>query len=101
MKGASEMILLYHKICKLQHDYNYIGVTPENFKYQLEYIKRYYEIVPLSQVKGDQIAITFDDGFRDFYTEVYPYLMKQGGQQLCLLRQEKLAVKRNYGLQNY
>ena len=72
------MILLYHKICKLQHDYNYIGVTPENFKYQLEYIKRYYEIVPLSQVKGDQIAITFDDGFRDFYTEVYPYLMKQG-----------------------
>lgn len=68
------MILLYHKIAKLQHDYNDLGVTPENFRYQLEYIKKHYEIVPLEQVKDDTAAITFDDGFKDFYTEAYPYL---------------------------
>lgn len=71
------MILLYHKVNRLQHDYNYICVTPENFRYQLEYIKQYYEIVPLNQVKDNTVAVTFDDGFKDFYTEVYPYLLER------------------------
>lgn len=68
------MILLYHKIARLQHDYNLIGVTPDNFKYQMEYLQRRYEIVPLEYAREDTVSITFDDGFKDFYTEVYPYL---------------------------
>lgn len=68
------MILLYHKVGRLSHDYNYLGVTPENFRYQLAYIKKNYEIVPLEHVKDNTVSITFDDGFRDFYTEAYPYL---------------------------
>lgn len=70
------MILLYHKVGILQHDYNYLGVTPKNFRYQLEYIKEYCRIVPVEKAKGDEISITFDDGFEDFYTEIYPYLLE-------------------------
>lgn len=68
------MILLYHKVGRLKHDYNDLGVTPENFRYQLEYINKHYGIVPLEKIKDPEISVTFDDGFRDFYTEVYPYL---------------------------
>lgn len=68
------MILLYHKIARLQHDYNSIGVTPDNFRYQMEYLKRRYEVVPLEYAREDTISVTFDDGFRDFYVEAYPYL---------------------------
>jgi len=68
------MILLYHKVGRLSHDYNELGVTPENFRYQLEYIKKDYAIVPLEQARDDAVSITFDDGFRDFYSEAYPYL---------------------------
>ncbi len=68
------MILLYHKIARLQHDYNFIAVTPKNFRYQMGYLKEQYDIVPLDYASDDTLSITFDDGFRDFYTEAYPYL---------------------------
>ncbi len=68
------MILLYHKIARLQNDYNSLGVIPDNFRYQMEYLKKRYEMVSLEHAREDTIAVTFDDGFRDFYTEAYTYL---------------------------
>lgn len=68
------MILLYHKIHELQQDYNNLAVTLENFKYQLELIGKYFPIVPLSEHHEGTIAITFDDGFRDFFKNASPYL---------------------------
>lgn len=87
------MILLYHKIENLQHDYNNLGISPENFKYQLEYIRKYFEIVPLSEHEEDTIAITFDDGFRDFYTAVFPYLKQQNIPATIFISTGKIGKK--------
>lgn len=68
------MILLYHKINELQQDYNNLAVTLENFKYQLELIRKHFPIVPLSEHQEGTAAITFDDGFQDFFINACPYL---------------------------
>lgn len=87
------MILLYHKVGALQHDYNNIGVFPEYFRYQLAYLKQRYDIVPLSEHRDNTIAITFDDGFRDFYTEVFPYLKQQGIPATIFISTGKIGKK--------
>lgn len=68
------MILFYHKINELHQDYNNLAVTLKNFEYQLELIKKYFPIVPLSEHREGTIAITFDDGFQDFFKNASPYL---------------------------
>lgn len=87
------MILLYHKIARLQQDYNCLGVTPKNFRYQMEYIKEHYDIVPLNQAREDAVTITFDDGFRDFYTEVYPYLTENSIPATLFVTTGKIGSK--------
>lgn len=87
------MIVLYHKVARLQHDYNSLGVTPKNFRYQIEYINNHYDIVPLNQAREDAVTITFDDGFRDFYTEVYPYLSQNDIPATIFIATAKIGSK--------
>lgn len=87
------MILLYHKIARLQSDYNLIGVTPKNFRYQMEYIRKKFDIVPLHLAREDAVTITFDDGFRDFYTEVCPYLSENNIPATLFVTTGKIGSK--------
>jgi len=77
------IILTYHSVGSNDDFYT---VTPEAFSRQMEYLRNNYSIVPLSEVvdfaKGTKemprrsVSITFDDGYRDFYSNVYPYFRK-------------------------
>jgi len=77
------VILMYHAINSIN---DFHAVDPREFKRQIEYLRRNYKIVSLDEivgfVKGDKnlpqktVAITFDDGFRDCYFNVYPYCQR-------------------------
>ncbi len=74
---------MYHSVENTPWKY---GVHPQDFKKQIEYLKKNYHIVPLSKIidfiKGEadllhkSIALTFDDGYRDTYKEVFPLIKK-------------------------
>ncbi|MDD5428224.1 MAG: polysaccharide deacetylase family protein [Candidatus Omnitrophica bacterium] len=79
-------VLMYHSI-----DHNdkitKLSVSPESFARQMEFLhKHHYNVIPLEKAapyiaKKERpplktIAITFDDGFENNYTEAYPVLKK-------------------------
>jgi peptidoglycan/xylan/chitin deacetylase (PgdA/CDA1 family) len=82
---------MYHSISDDQekelHPYYRINTSPEIFKDHMNYlrennykvinlrnIKEYYYLENVSSAKP--IVITFDDGYRDFYTSAFPLLQK-------------------------
>jgi len=89
MNRRNIVILLYHGItseplnppCSVQ-------LSRRDFIWQMEYLKRYYHIMPLpdlirkisrkEQLPDNTAVVTFDDGFENNYTEAYPVLKRLG-----------------------
>lgn len=69
--------------------YNYRGkfITPGAFERQLDFYKKHYVVLPLEDALAklhsgslpqNALVITFDDGYRNFYTHAYPELVARG-----------------------
>ncbi len=69
--------------------YNYRGkfITPESFSKQISYLNSRYSILALEEALAhlqagtlpqNALVITFDDGYRNFYTYAYPLLKSRG-----------------------
>ncbi len=84
-------IVLYHGVAPHADIgiYNYRGkfITPESFECQIGYLRSRYTILPLeealAQLKSgslpdNALAVTFDDGYRNFYSHAFPVLNKYG-----------------------
>ncbi|MFA6216864.1 MAG: polysaccharide deacetylase family protein [Candidatus Omnitrophota bacterium] len=80
-------ILMYHSVKQKVPPGNRLTVSSGTFERQMEFLKRNrYAVVPLEEavrlVKDKQappartVAITFDDGYGDNYTEAFPILKK-------------------------
>ena len=75
-------ILMYHQVCERSDDPWELAVHPDHFHAQLSYLKRNYDVVPISDLADGVIrhdlkrtvAISFDDGFKDNYTNAAPLL---------------------------
>jgi len=81
-------ILMYHSVNKEVNPYiKSLIVSPETFERQMRFLKNHkYNVMPLADlarlIKEEKplpartVAITFDDGFKDNYTEAFGVLKK-------------------------
>ncbi len=72
------LVLSYHRVNDDAHPF-FCGTPIRVFRQQMELLRRYFSVQPLDAlVAGDAppnaIAITFDDGYRDNYTNAFPIL---------------------------
>ena len=80
-------ILSYHRVLPLKLKNNYYNpdlvVTPESFKLQCQFLKTYFNVLPLTEAiselnstntKRPLAAITFDDGYKDNFRYAAPIL---------------------------
>jgi peptidoglycan/xylan/chitin deacetylase (PgdA/CDA1 family) len=82
--GAGVRILTYHRIIDLPGDR--MSVSPERFRRQLECLRREGCRVVSLDALGDpdpetgrpRVALTFDDGYRDWYDYAFPLLAEAG-----------------------
>jgi peptidoglycan/xylan/chitin deacetylase (PgdA/CDA1 family) len=76
------LILLYHRVTRLERDPQLLSVAPERFAEHLDVLRRKANVVPLKEVIASQesgfrsrtVAITFDDGYADNFFEARPLL---------------------------
>ncbi len=85
-------ILLYHGVAEEKdfgiYNYRKKFISPENFKRQIEYLRKNYNVLELDkaiemlknkeELPPNSLAITFDDGYKNFYDFAYPVLKKYG-----------------------
>ena len=72
-------VLLYHRVESLDTVYSII-VEKQNFEDQLKYINANFQVIRCdedwSNIDGKRVALTFDDGYVDFFHNTYPLLKK-------------------------
>jgi len=78
-------VLLYHRIDNISADPVMLVVKPETFEEHIKYINKFYKPISLSELVrrlksgsllGDEICVTFDDGYKDNFTNALPILKK-------------------------
>ena len=84
------VILGYHRVEEVPYDTYSMCVSPHHFFEQLGVLRRYAHPMRLDELvrglrEGDlprgAVAVTFDDGYRDFYTAALPAWMAAGFEQ--------------------
>jgi len=84
--SANRLIVMYHGVVnKTDFNLSVNHLSLPDFEYQIKYLSEHFEIVPLREIfksyrEGkagkNQIAITFDDGYENNYTNAFPVLKK-------------------------
>lgn len=78
-------VLAYHRIAVSRNDVN--AVSPSVFDKQMAYLKDHYDVINMSDFMGiladrkclrRAVVVTFDDGYRDNFTNAVPVLRKHG-----------------------
>jgi peptidoglycan/xylan/chitin deacetylase (PgdA/CDA1 family) len=77
------MIVYYHRVSPVSTPDLGLTVSPGNFERQVNALKTFCTVVPLEELldrwtsgvrRPDEVAITFDDGYRDNYQWAFPIL---------------------------
>lgn len=87
-------ILAYHRIggpagvADYPFDHDLVSATAEDFEWQMDYVKRHFNVVTFRQVAAHlegaatlparALIVTFDDGFDDNYQLAFPILKRVG-----------------------
>jgi peptidoglycan/xylan/chitin deacetylase (PgdA/CDA1 family) len=87
LSGRNKLILCYHGVvAEPQHDISLGPIAEHQFEKHLSYFKSNFDVVAQDVIfemyrsdyvpKKKTIALTFDDGYENNYTRVYPLLKK-------------------------
>lgn len=72
------LILLYHRVTRLESDPQLLAVSPANFFDQMRYLKENFALARLeedwSRIDKPAVVVTFDDGYADNALEALPIL---------------------------
>ena len=85
-KGISLPILMYHAVSDEVWGGSALFVKPAEMEKQLQYLSEHgyttvtFEDMPRIHEIEKPVFLTFDDGYRDNYTELYPLLQKYGAK---------------------
>jgi len=94
-------IMMYHHVSN--QDYGTDSVTPENFRMQMEYLKKKrYRVVSIEELiekmaKGERlpkktVALALDDGYRDNYINALPILKEFRYPAMFFIAPGSLAI---------
>jgi peptidoglycan/xylan/chitin deacetylase (PgdA/CDA1 family) len=75
------LVLLYHRVARLEHDPHGLAVHPDRFARHCDILRRRFDVVPLGswqRTAARQAAITFDDGYADNALEARSILERAG-----------------------
>jgi peptidoglycan/xylan/chitin deacetylase (PgdA/CDA1 family) len=81
------VILMYHRVARLEHDPWDLAVDPKRFDAQMAWLASERHVLPLhdfvdllraGNLPDDSAAITFDDGYLDNLTSALPTLRRYG-----------------------
>lgn len=103
-QGSRVPILMYHSISDnlfgMSHPYYHINTLPEVFSQQMRWLRNAgYRAIDLPQAwaglqartdLSKTIVITFDDGYRDFYTDALPILKQCGFTATIFLTTDRI-----------
>ena len=105
-------IVMYHYVRDLQHSHypQIKGLSKDDFKDQIQYIKKHYDVISGPELMAaiiegaplppHPLLLTFDDGYTDHYTEVFPVLDRENlpgcffPPAKCVLEHEVLDVNK-------
>jgi peptidoglycan/xylan/chitin deacetylase (PgdA/CDA1 family) len=76
------VVLVYHRVTSLSHDPLGLAVRPERFREQMRFLAARARTVRFetigAEARGPAVAVTFDDGYADNWTEALPILEESG-----------------------
>jgi peptidoglycan/xylan/chitin deacetylase (PgdA/CDA1 family) len=100
-------VLVYHRVQKAEghaFDKDVIEATPDEFDEQVGMLKRRHTVVDGEELaalvekpgtlRGFPVAITFDDGYRDNYTNAFPILRSHGVRATFFLPTDLIGTRR-------
>jgi len=94
------VVLLYHRVTKLQCDPEMLAVSPDNFREQMHYLKKTFPIVRFEEnwanMPKPAVVITFDDGYADNALEALPILEEVGIPATFFVSTGTIATKKEF-----
>lgn len=83
-KNRIPRVLFYHGVAETSNPFvEKLHISPVNFRKQLMYLQRHYEIISMDEYyhrwqtgtfTGKEVTLTFDDGYRNNLTQLAPIL---------------------------
>lgn len=101
-RNAVTQILVYHRVND-EDDPIFPGVPTKIFAQQMEYLAEHYSVCALTELvqrletddlPADTVTITFDDGYRDNYTNAFPILKRVGLPATVFLTTDAIGTGR-------
>ena len=86
VQGNSAIIIMYHNVHNTDTNCVNVSIHVREFEKQIKFFQKYFKIISLGElvkkikerktIRRNTMVLTFDDGYRNNFTLVYPLLVK-------------------------